>query len=40
MWNSFHGHLEDDMKRILMEIKMDQAVISGGLRSVLQPLDM
>jgi hypothetical protein len=40
VWDSFRGHLEDDTKRILTEMKTDLAVIPGGLTSVLQPLDV
>jgi hypothetical protein len=39
-WDSFRGHLGDDMKRILTEMKTDLGVILGGLMSVLQPLDV
>jgi hypothetical protein len=38
VWDSFHRHLWDDTKRLLMEMKTDLAVIPGGLMSVLQPL--
>ena len=40
VWDSFHGHLGDDTKRLLSEMKTDLAVIPGGLTSVLQPLDV
>jgi hypothetical protein len=31
VWDNFHGHLGDDAKRILTEMKTDLAVIPGGL---------
>jgi hypothetical protein len=40
VWDSFRGHLGDDTKRILTEMKTDLAVIPGGLTPVLQPLDV
>ncbi|KAJ4436451.1 hypothetical protein ANN_19084 [Periplaneta americana] len=40
VWDSFRGHLGDDTKRFLTEMKTDMAVIPGGLTSVLQPLDV
>jgi len=40
VWDSFHGHLGDDTKRLLSEMKTDLAVIPGGLTSLLQPLDV
>jgi len=39
-WDSFHGHLGDDTKRILKKMKTDLAVIPGGLMSALQVLDV
>jgi hypothetical protein len=38
--NSFYGHSGDDMKRILIELNTDMAVIPGTLMSVLQPFGM
>ena len=40
VWDSVHGHLGDDTKRLLSEMKTDLAVIHGCLTSVLQPLDV
>jgi hypothetical protein len=34
VWDSFRGHLGDDTKRILTEMKTDMTVIPGGLMSV------
>jgi hypothetical protein len=35
VWDSFRGHLGDDTKRILTEMKTDLAAIPGGLTPVL-----
>ena len=39
VWDSFRGHLTDAVKDLLVRQNVDAAVIPGGLRSVLQPLD-
>jgi hypothetical protein len=40
VWDSVCGHLVEETKRILTEMKTYLAVIPGGLTSVLQPLDL
>lgn len=40
VWDQFRGHLTDEVKKKLTEMKTKQAVIPGGLTSVLQPLDV
>ena len=38
VWDSFHGHLTEDVKALLARRHVDVAVIPGGLTPVLQPL--
>jgi hypothetical protein len=38
--DSFHGHTTEEMKKILKSRNTDQIIISGGLTSMLQPLDV
>ena len=40
VWDSFRGHLTENVKAELRRRKVDAAVIPGGLTSVLQPLDV
>ena len=39
VWDSFRGHLTEDVKAVLARRHVDVAVIPGGLTPVLQPLD-
>jgi hypothetical protein len=38
--DSFHGHTTEEERKILKSRNMDQAIIPGGLTSMLQPLDV
>src|SRR5436190_19696636 len=40
VYDSFKGHLEESVKRKFHESGIDLAVISGGLTSICQPLDV
>ena len=40
VWDSFRAHLSKPVKKRLKEINTHQAVIPGGLTSILQPLDV
>lgn len=39
-WDMFRSHLTDKVKQNLKDLRTEQAVIPGGLTSVLQPLDV
>ena len=40
VWDQFRAHLTEPVKKKLDKLKTQQAVIPGGLTSVLQPLDV
>ena len=40
IWDSFQAHRVDSVKRAVRQTNTDIAVISGGLTSILQPLDV
>src|SRR5437763_13227761 len=40
VYDSFRGHLEDSVKTKFRDKGIDLAVISGGLTSICQPLDV
>ena len=40
VYDSFRGHLEESVKKKFKEYNYDLAVISGGLTSICQPLDV
>ena len=40
VWDSFQAHLVDSVKRTVRQTNTNIAVITGGLTSVLQPLDV
>ena len=40
VWDMFRAHLTDGCKEAAADLKIDLAVIRGGLTSVLQPLDV
>jgi len=40
IWDTFRAHLTDAMKEEAKRLRIDLAVIPGGLTSILQPLDV
>ena len=40
LWDQFRAHKTDKVKDVLKNLKTSQAMIPGGLTSVLQPLDV
>ena len=40
VWDHFAAHLTDGIKKNIKSVNTDVAVITGGLTSILQPLDV